>query len=149
MCFLLGGRRTQFPLHLVSSPATKSNDFADSLVITISQRESLSSVRDAYYHRQREAEHICIKCCICLIQKVASKTSSKADLSIADEEDISDDSPACSFTLLVKQVFIADLDMKILVLEILADNLDLLLISEFTSCVCLSAEVVILFCCEQ
>jgi hypothetical protein len=33
--------------------------------------------------------------------------------------------------LLVEQVFILDLDMKVLVLEILADGLDLLLVSEF------------------
>jgi hypothetical protein len=51
--------------------------------------------------------------------------------------------------LLVKQVFILDLDMKVLVLKIFADNLDLLLVSEFPSYICLSIEVVIFFCYEH
>ena len=67
-------------------------------------------------------------------------------MSIADEEDVSDNSPACSLALLVEQVLIPDLDMKVLVLKILSDNLYLLLVSEFASCLCLSAKVVILLC---
>jgi hypothetical protein len=60
-----------------------------------------------------------------------------------------DDLLAYSLVLLVEQVFILDLDMKVLVFEILANDLDLLLVSEFPPCVCLSAEVVILLCCEH
>jgi len=65
-------------------------------------------------------------------------------LSIADEEDVSDNSPACSLALLVEQVLIPDLDIKVLVLKILSDNLYLFLVSEFASYLCLSAKVVIL-----
>jgi len=70
-------------------------------------------------------------------------------LSIANKEDVLDNSLACSLALLVEYVFILDLDMKVLVLEILTNNLDLLLVSEFPSCVCLLAKVVILLCCEH
>ena len=43
-------------------------------------------------------------------------------------------------------MFIADLDMKVLVFEILSDNLYLLLVSELAPYVCLPAEAVILLC---
>jgi hypothetical protein len=43
-------------------------------------------------------------------------------------------------------MFIPDLDMKVLVFEILSDDLYLLLVGELAPCVCLPTEVVILLC---
>jgi hypothetical protein len=77
---------------------------------------------------------------------VTGKASSKADLGIADEEDVSDDSSVYSLTLLVEQMFIPDLDMKVLIFKILGDDLYLLLTSELAPCVCLPTEIIILLC---
>jgi len=61
-------------------------------------------------------ELICIKCSIRLIEEVAYKATFKADLGIIDKEDVADHFKASLLTILIKEVFILDLDIEIVVL---------------------------------
>jgi hypothetical protein len=90
----------------------KEREAADSL----SQKLDTSSVCDAYHHRQWQTELIRIECSICLIEEVAHKATSKADLGIVDKEDIANDPGAGSSTILIYEVFIPDLGMESMVL---------------------------------
>ena len=66
-------------------------------------------------------------------------------MSIADEEDVLDYPCTCSLVVVIDNVLTLDLDIKALIFEILSDHYNLLLPSKFSSLVCLSAKVVILF----
>jgi hypothetical protein len=83
-----------------------------------------------------------------VLEEVVGKAPSKGYLGIGNEEDVLDNPATSPLALLIEDVLIPDLDMKVLVLEILSDDLDLLLAGEFPSSVCLPAEVVIIFSSE-
>jgi hypothetical protein len=57
----------------------------------------------------------CIKYSICLIKEVTNKATSKANLSIVDKEDVLDYSRTSLLAVLIKEVFILDLDIEIVV----------------------------------
>lgn len=66
-------------------------------------------------------------------------------MGIADEEDVLDYPCTCSLAVVINSVLILDLNIEALILKILSNHHNLLLLNKFSSLICLSAKVVILF----
>jgi hypothetical protein len=65
--------------------------------------------------------------------------------SIKEKEDILNNLLISPFAVFIKGILILDLDIKVLVLKILSNNLDLFLLSKFTPYLYLLIKIIIIF----